>query len=228
MMSLPVIITFSFCGGFSLPSVMLSLIWDKSSDFWQWVDGWCHPNCKVFSFWHHEGWARNPPSRRIDFLGWSPIKVRSLILSWVRLYLYIQVIISSLLLGFLNVGSLYLANISWPKVDSCWLGCSVWCGQLGWQVIQHLPPSILASSQEPGYYHWWDRGHIFKNLWMRYAFWHVASFNAVEASFGRLTLTPLRHSRCHYGVFGFHAIITSFVVFWVSRVATSISESYDH
>ena len=27
-----------------------------------WVDGWCHCSCKVFSFWHHAGWGRNPPT----------------------------------------------------------------------------------------------------------------------------------------------------------------------
>ena len=63
MMILPIIITFSFYGGFPLSSVMLSLPWDKPLDSWHWVDRWYHSSCKVISFHHYEDLGCNLPSR---------------------------------------------------------------------------------------------------------------------------------------------------------------------
>ena len=62
MMNLPVIVTFRLCGSLYLPSVMLSLPWDRLPNFWHWVNWCCHCSCKVFSFWHYAGWGHNPPS----------------------------------------------------------------------------------------------------------------------------------------------------------------------
>ena len=42
MMTLSVIITFSFYGGFLLLSIVLSLLLDGSPDFWLWIDWWCY------------------------------------------------------------------------------------------------------------------------------------------------------------------------------------------
>ena len=42
IMILPVIITFSFYGGFLLSSVVLPFLWDGPPNFWLWVDRWYH------------------------------------------------------------------------------------------------------------------------------------------------------------------------------------------
>ena len=62
MMIFSVIITFSFYSGFSLSSVVLSLLWDGPPDFWHWVDKWCNFSFKVFYFCHYVDWGCNLPS----------------------------------------------------------------------------------------------------------------------------------------------------------------------
>ena len=50
---------------------------------------------------------------------------------------------------------------------------------------------------------WGDRDCIYWNMWVCYAFWHLAPFNAVEASFGCSTSKNSCHSCCHNGAFSF-------------------------
>ena len=133
MMILPVIITFSFCDGFFLSSIMLSLHWDESPDFWHEVNGWCHYSCKVFSFWHCVDWDCTLPSCVL-------LQSSSDLLSGKGTFTYYKwgstqtsrSLLARYLWSSLNAASLHLANISMPKVGLYWLGYVVWRGLSGW------------------------------------------------------------------------------------------------